>query len=105
MPRNIPGAYRGKAISIASIKLSSNVSGRPLASEAARSIRVCFSRTSRAIPARELQAGPKPIEPRAIDASLGGHDLSGEQCLLWRPASLGKKQPRRDNFAAVSMSS
>src|SRR6266481_4197578 len=34
-----------------------------------------------------------------------GHDLSSEQGLLSRHASLGKKQPRRDNFAAVNVSS
>jgi hypothetical protein len=81
-PRNIRGACRGKAIFIASIKLRSNVSGRPLASAAARGIRVYFSRTSRAIPARDLQARPKPIEPNEIDASLRLRD----GCLLMHSA-------------------
>ena len=56
--RNIRGACRGKAISIASIRHRSNASGPPQASAAVLSIRVCFSRSSRAIPTRARPAGP-----------------------------------------------
>jgi len=35
--------------------------------------------------------------------SAVGYDLSSEPCLLSRPASLGKNQPRRDNFSAANV--
>jgi hypothetical protein len=104
--RNIRGAYRAKATSIASIRHSSNASGQHRASAAAPSIRVYFSQTSRAIPTRGLRAAPNPIEPDVLDATLKrcihpdlgdlrilrGNQAITPEILLSRPAPLCKDQ-------------
>jgi len=49
-------------------------------------------------PAQNLLSRMKSMRPLAV-----GRDLPTERCLVSRPASFGKNQPRRDNFSAASV--